>query len=189
MLERLEPVKYHPFCRKKKSLDTRINWFSDFSWQTNQGFFSAHLRQYQPHLFLHSSMLEIIFLSSEVKPLNCEQTRTYLSSCPMWQLGRSGGQWVTHREWVASVCLGDFTLFRQALQECPTIRPIGSCSTDLLGRHWLIWRPAVWKHCLCNLLSLCSCLQLSPAVCLATARPLWLIPDVHSTVTIKTTLG
>ena len=107
----------------------------------------------------------------------------------MWQLGWSGGQWVTHREWVASVCLGDFTLFRQALQECPTIRPIGSCSTDLLGRHWLIWRPTVWKHCLCNLLSLCSCLQLSPAVCLSTAQPLWLIPDVHSTVTIKTTLG
>lgn len=50
----------------------------------------------------------------------------------------SGGHRVTYREWVASVCLGDFTQFRQALQECPTIRPIGSCSTDLLGCHWLI---------------------------------------------------
>lgn len=58
----------------------------------------------------------------------------------------SGGQWVTHREWVASVCLGHFTLFRQALQECPTIRPFGSSSTDLLCCHWLIWRAAVWKH-------------------------------------------
>lgn len=56
-----------------------------------------------------------------------------------------GGQWVTHREWVASVCLGDFTLFRQALQECPTIRPTGSCSTDPLGRHWLTGKPAVWQ--------------------------------------------
>lgn len=57
-----------------------------------------------------------------------------------------GGQWVTHREWVASVCLGDFTLFRQALQECPTIRPTGSCSTDPLGRHWLTGKPAVWQN-------------------------------------------
>lgn len=73
-------------------------------------------------------------------------TRVHLSSIGVaawpWMLW-SGGRRVTHREWVASVCLGDFMLFTQALQECPTIRPIGSCSTDLLGCHWLIWRPAV----------------------------------------------
>lgn len=96
--------------------------------------------------------------------------------------------WVTHREWVASVCLGDFTLFRQALQECPAIRPTGSCSTDLLGHHWPMWSPAVWKHRLCNLLSLCSCPQLSPTVCPAVGQTRWLNPYVRpspSLVTVK----
>lgn len=104
----------------------------------------------------------------------------------------SGEQRVTHKGWVASVCLGDFTLFRQALQECPTIRPIGSGSTDLLRHHWLIWRPAVWKHCLCNLLSLCSCLHMSPTVCSATVQTRWVFPYVRpllSLVTVKTTLA
>lgn len=83
----------------------------------------------------------------------------------LWTLW-SRGQWMTHKGWVASVCLGDFTLFRQALQECPTIRPIGSGSTVLPGRDWLVWRPAVWKHCFCSLLSRRSCLQLSPVALL-----------------------
>lgn len=96
----------------------------------------------------------------------------------LWMFS-SGGLCVTHWEWVACVCPVDFMLFTQALQECPTIRPIGSCSTDLLGHHWLIWGPAVWKHCPCNLLSLCSCLQLSTVVCLTIAQTQWVSPDVQ----------
>ncbi|TNN78213.1 hypothetical protein EYF80_011453 [Liparis tanakae] len=51
--------------------------------------------------------------------------------------------WSDARGPVASVCLGDFTLLGQELQECPALRPAGSCSTDLPGHHWLIWRPAL----------------------------------------------
>lgn len=65
--------------------------------------------------------------------------------------GQADSGW--HNEWVAAVCSGDFTLFRQELQECPTVRPPGSCSTDLGSRRGLICRTAVWKHCLCNLVA------------------------------------
>lgn len=99
---------------------------------------------------------------------------------------------MTHREWVAPVCIGDFTLFRQALQECPTIRPIGSCSTDLLGHigssggqlsentAFAIYSPFAAAY---------NNLPLSAPTMLPTR---WLIPNVRpqpSLVTIKTTLG
>lgn len=93
-----------------------------------------------------------------------------------WTL-RSGGQRVTHWEWVASVCLGDFTLLIQALQECPTVRPVGSCS------NWPAVPPLAHLEASCLktlpftiLLSLCSCLQLSPR---RTAQTPWLILDVR----------
>lgn len=56
--------------------------------------------------------------------------------------------------------------------------------------HWLLlnWParpslahlgPAAWKHCPCNLLSLCSCLQLSTVVCHTIAQTQWVSPDIR----------
>lgn len=114
-----------------------------------------------------------------VETLHWQSQNVQAGSSVVAALLWGGGQGVTHRDWVACVCLGDFTLFTKALQECPTIRPIGSCSTDPLARHWLIWGPAAWKHCLCNSLALCSCLQLWPAVCLTIAQTRWLTLDLR----------
>lgn len=58
-------------------------------------------------------------------------------------------------------------LFPEELVECPTIRPDGSCSTDLPCCHWLIWSPAVRKLPLQSALALRSpttVTQLSPIV-------------------------
>lgn len=65
------------------------------------------------------------------------------SSWCLWMLW-SGGRRVTRRLCGPRLLL-DFMLFTEELQECPTNRPNGSCSTEMLCCHWLIWRPAVRK--------------------------------------------